>query len=58
MLALAAQVATGCYFIATTKDVDCMIQSVNGGFMFTLLSGEATLLGSILGLLWCGYRLY
>lgn len=58
VLAATAQVAGGCYLIAVSGDIHCMMESVIGGFMFVLLVLEASLLGSVLGLLYSGYRLY
>ncbi len=58
VLSATAQVALGYYLIAVAKDIHCMIQSVNGAFMFALLVLEASFLGSILGLSYSGYRLH
>jgi hypothetical protein len=58
VLAATAQVAGGCYLIAVSGDIHCMMESVIGGFMFVLLVLEASLLGSVLGLTYSGYRLY
>lgn len=58
VFATTAQVALGCYLISVAKDIHCMMESVNGAFMFALLVLEASLLGSVLGLSYSGYRLH